>query len=225
MTLRPEEHRRVEEEDTNATNIWTIRHAPTAFNEQGRLQGNVDTDILPSSLDGYLGKLWLTAVPTPHMVAVSGLRRTAQTAQAIMERYGWDVPVTVRPQLNERTLGPLLEGKTHDEIRTLMLSGAIPVTQPLELVAHLEDLSSILEEPSFKPPGGESMIEVGERMRQGLIKLREEFPKQNVFMVNHYAGLKSLGLDVKGVSHLVVAKSGQNEASIRVLSEVGNHKT
>jgi hypothetical protein len=65
------------------TVIHFLRHAPTDWSRDHKVQGNVDTSILPEEIKPYLEKMGTRNLQKPDLIVVSELRRTQQTADAL----------------------------------------------------------------------------------------------------------------------------------------------
>jgi len=126
------------------TDLLVIRHAPTSWNEQQRLQGRTDLPLsergraealawrLP---DGARRRTWLT----------SPLQRAVMTASQL------GVSARIEPCLTEMDWGQW-EGLRLEELRAEALLSAAAERQGLD----------------FRPPGGESPREVQQRLRPWL---------------------------------------------------------
>lgn len=188
------------------THVWTIRHAPTPLN---RYQGTRDKSIVPHKVNEYFQRLKVKRIPQPDVIIVSDLIRTRQTAEALKQYLKWPkIPFFTNKDLSERRLG-IMEIKTHDEVKELMIKGIITVPLPPEYIEKLENLSEILETPHFKFVGIESMDEVRIRIEKALFETAALYPNKNLLLVSHYAVLKSQGLDQRKIGHLVVSRDTQ----------------
>lgn len=202
------------ETEKRATTVWCIRHCPTGWNREHKIQGNVDTDVVPDEVAAYFERVGARAIPKPDVIIVSALERTSQTAKALQEVMGWeDVEIVVKPALNERKWG-VLEGLTHPEARELLL-------QDRELVAqfpYLEtepELGTVWNDWKFKPPGGESLAEVSERVKAGLSKLQELYPGKNILLITHAGVLQTQGLDFGEVSQMTISQDESGNSVIQ----------
>ncbi|MEO1089503.1 MAG: histidine phosphatase family protein [Pseudomonadota bacterium] len=122
------------------TDVLLVRHAPTDWNELGRLQGRIDRPLSPSGV-ARLREWRLPRAFGDAPVACSPLRRARQTA----ERFG---QVVVEPRLVEMAWGAW-EGQRLADLRA-----ADPVR-----MATLEQ-----DGVDFRPDGGESPREVMARL-------------------------------------------------------------
>lgn len=111
-----------------------IRHAPTAWNESGRLQGRADLPLSP--VGAALARGW--RLPPPYdraMVIASPLRRALVTARSLTPRA-----VGIEPLLIEMDWGRF-EGARLPELRA---------SDPDGMAAN--EARGL----DFRPPGGES---------------------------------------------------------------------
>lgn len=104
----------------NEATVVLWRHAPTAHNETGRLQGRLDTPVGSTGL--ALGResaqLLLHTYGVPREIFTSPLMRATATAQLLSNAclsQGTPVAVTVEQGINQRSYG-IWEGKTLDEV-------------------------------------------------------------------------------------------------------------
>lgn len=101
-------------ERSGARTIVLLRHGRTAFNAQGRLQGQIDIPLDDVGLwQAQTGASALAAVHRASAVVVSDLTRAVQTAQEYGRLVGLDPIPDAR--LRERGFG-LWEGKSADEL-------------------------------------------------------------------------------------------------------------
>lgn len=124
------------------TVLALIRHAPTVWNAEGRLQGQADIDLSPAGRDALAG--WrLPAEMQGYRRLSSPLKRTVETATAL---FG-SVPDT-DPRLVEKSWGDW-EGHVLAELRAEL--GATMVAMEARGI-------------DLRPPGGESPRDVQVRM-------------------------------------------------------------
>jgi len=136
--------------------IVLIRHGVTAWNQQRRFQGQIDT---PLSEEGHeqamLTARYLSATRETqpvNAIYASDLKRAWSTAEPIARMLG--LPILKQSLLRERHFG-IFEGKTHDE---LQLEG---------LQADYQRWRN--REPDFAvPEGGESLRAFFDRTRRAL---------------------------------------------------------
>lgn len=191
------------EKDPQAVTLWVMRHAPTTWNLEKRVQGNVDTHIDPEALLPYLERVQVKTLPQPDRIILTEFQRTGETADGISTLLGWpEIPRVVKPALNERKWG-IFEGKTHAEIlNELMKDPHIRTTHPdLE---SMTDLSPILDAPGFKVEGSEAMDEVAARVTPALSALRDEYPGEQLLLIAHAGVLISQKLDHRIINQLSI---------------------
>jgi probable phosphoglycerate mutase len=122
--------------------ISFVRHGETAHNRDGRLQGRVDLELSEKGLDQAARAAGRFADSRVNRIYTSPLRRAQQTAAAIAEVCGAEVEIDER--LIELDYGDW-DGRVLSEIRP-------------------ERASGWLTDPTFAPPGGESLVAVTARI-------------------------------------------------------------
>lgn len=188
------------ENEPRPAQFTVIRHGRTSWNVEGRNQGNVDTDILPDLIEGYLEDLGARQLDQPDYLLVSKLRRSSQTAQALQTFNGWrGIPVITDERLNERRWG-VAEGEKYD------VAYAKALDDPLahELFPEMQsiaDVKRLWDTKDFKITGGESLVEVKRRVMPALIEVSSEHPGAKIFMISHAGVLLSLGLNPHKISY------------------------
>lgn len=150
------------------TLLALIRHAPTTWNAEGRLQGRRDTPLSPDGAAELAG--WATPVAFANFDwLASPLGRTMETARRLAGR-----PVPTEPRMIEMNWGDW-EG----EVRT-------------ELAERLGDDFRRNEARGldFTPPGGESPRMVQDRVRPFLREIAEA--RRNTVVVTHRGVIRAL---------------------------------
>lgn len=152
----------------DATRILAIRHGETAWNVDTRIQGHLD---IPLNATGRrqaerLARA-LAAGDTIHAIYSSDLQRAFDTAQAIAAATG--APLAAHSGLRERGFG-VFEGKTYLEI---------------EQTWPEESLHWRRRTPHWAPQGGESLLQVRERITRTLHELAAQHPGQQIVLVAH----------------------------------------
>jgi len=116
-----------------------LRHAVTAWNEQGRLQGTTDIPLSPAG--EAVARSWRLPAPADRWKRMcSPLARARRTAELVQP----SAPVAVDSRLREMSFG-MWEGRTVADLRTDPRDGGG------EAFAAAERLGL-----DFHPPGGES---------------------------------------------------------------------
>jgi probable phosphoglycerate mutase len=158
-----------------ATRIIAIRHGETAWNADSRIQGQRDVGL--NDTGRWQARRVGAALADEEITAVysSDLGRAHQTAQEISETTG--VPVVRSEGLRERAFG-MFEGKTFDEIRE-------------NYPDHAHNWRSRI--PEWQPPeGGESLVELRERVHRTMSDLAARHPGEQIVVVAHGGVLDAL---------------------------------
>lgn len=167
-----------------ATQFIVVRHGETAWNQEGRIQGHLDS---PLNAEGIAqSKTLAKRLRTESFAALisSDLGRARRTARYIAMRTGHTVIADAR--LRERRYG-IFEGLTHSEARS-----AYP-----DAYARYDD------ESATRPiPGGESAEECFLRNLDGLQDFAARYPDQRIVVVAHGGVLDGLYRHVMGLPHV-----------------------
>ncbi len=150
-----------------------IRHGETTWNEQGRWQGHLNSDLTAAGEQQAQAIGARLAGTTFDALYSSDLGRARQTAEAIASRTGR--PIITEPGLRERALG-VFEGLTTSEIRERF---------PLEY----EGFQS--RDPDHIIPEGESLRDKHERAVRTLERIAASHAGQTVVVVTHGGVLDS----------------------------------
>lgn len=168
------------------TRIYLIRHGETEWNEAGRYQGHRDVELSPRGLKQAILLRERLQKENIKAVYASDLRRARETAIIIAEAHG--LMVNELPSLRELNFG-LWEGLTYQEIA---------IQYPEEWKKWLADPGNI------RVPGGESYLELQDRVYQTFLKIVARHPGENLAIVAHGGPLrviicKVLGLGIEGL--------------------------
>lgn len=149
------------------TRIILIRHGETDWNTQTRIQGHID--IALNGRGRWQAKRLGAALADEGLAAVysSDLQRARGTAQAVADAAGLSLQVS--PTLRERAFGSF-EGHTFAEIEARWPEQAMRWRR---------------RDPSFGPPGGETLQAFFERSVQAVHDLAAAHHGQAVAMVAH----------------------------------------
>ncbi len=170
------------------TGLALLRHAPTAWNDAGRLQGRADPRITPASRAALAG--WMLPAPWAGWpVLTSPLRRCVETAAAL----GLDA--TPEPALIEMDWGGY-EGQT---LAALRAAGGAAFA-----AAEARGLD-------FTPPGGESPRAVQARLTPLLVRLAAA--RMSCLGITHRGVIRALcalalGWDMTGPPPLRLPRQG-----------------
>lgn len=168
------------------THFCLIRHGQTNWNLEGRYQGQSDVPLnekglaQAGSLAERLKDNMFTAIYS------SDLQRAGQTAEPIANLLG--LPIQFEPRLREINQGQW-EGVLVEEIKA----------------RYAEIWSQRTVDPAnVRPPGGETVGEVAERIYAALDDIARLFPDGRVLIVSH--GL-SIATAICRVRHIPVGQA------------------
>ena len=178
------------------TRFWLIRHALVDENARAVLYGTMDVALCETTLREQTPMYAALArrLPRPAKWRVTPLTRTRRTALAIFAAGGYPVcPLEVEPAMIEQSLGDW-HGLPHAE-----LPPKLALTKhPFWPLAGNE-----------KPPGGESMVEVIDRVGLTLERLARENRGTDVIIVSHGGTIRAavahaLGIRPDNALHLSI---------------------
>ena len=159
-----------------------VRHGQTDWNLEGRYQGQSDVPLNSTGLvqAGNLAR----ALQKEHFDAVysSDLTRARETAQAIVSVNG-NLPIHFDPRLREINQGQW-EGVQVEEIQKKYAS----LWQ-----AHIDDPVQV------RPPGGENVAEVFQRVKAVMDEISKNFPTGKVLVVSHGLVIATILCTVNGI--------------------------
>ena len=177
---------------TNQTRWWWIRHAPVP--DGGRIYGQSDLDC--DCTDGSIFSVLARELPREAVWITSNLARTHQTAAAILAaaegRHDGISPIAI-PDLAEQHLGDWqgLERKAFYAER--------------KVGTHTLWFGPANE----RPPGGESFVDLLERVHPVIRRLTEEHRGRDIVAVTHGGTIRAalalaLGLDPQAALSFVI---------------------
>ncbi len=149
------------------TRILAVRHGETPWNKDTRIQGH--TDIPLSETGRWQAERLAQALRDEPIAAfyASDLGRAVETAQVSARHHG--KPVTSHRGLRERAFGRF-EGLTWAEIET---------HHPQDALAWRKRV------PDFAPPGGESLLQLRERVVAAVDEIAARHPGELLMLVAH----------------------------------------
>ena len=167
------------------TRIALLRHFPTRWNAERRLQGRTDVPLADDAR-AMLGRLQLPSAWAEVLLMASPLARAAETASILAEGR----PVRLDDRLVELSWGAW-EGRCVDELEADPASGFRPTG----------DLG-----PDERPPGGESAADAWERVRPALARIAAEGP---AVVVTHKALMRVILRRARGGKGEVEIRRGR----------------
>jgi probable phosphoglycerate mutase len=149
------------------TRIIAIRHGETAWNVDTRIQGHIDIPLNDTGRWQATRLARALAAEPIHAIYSSDLQRAFDTARAISATGAR--PLRQHTGLRERCFGAF-EGKTWSELET-----------------HWPEASRSWRqrEPHWAPEGGESLVQLRQRIAQTLNELAAQHPGQQIVLVAH----------------------------------------
>lgn len=149
------------------TSITLVRHGETEWNVLRRLQGRQNSELTPYGLEQ--AELTAEALKNRNfdILYTSDLKRALVTAE-IINRYH-NLEVKVDSTLSERNFG-VMEGLTRE-----VLQDKFPEVYS-GYMARKED---------YQIPGGESLIEYTEKVRQSLQNIIRKYKGKRILIITH----------------------------------------
>jgi 2,3-bisphosphoglycerate-dependent phosphoglycerate mutase len=151
----------------NITRITAIRHGETAWNVDTRIQGQLDIGL--NAKGRWQAERAGAALATADIDVVysSDLWRAYDTALSVAKPHA--LMVQTDEALRERGFGEF-QGKTFAEIEATLPEQALLWRKRV---------------PDFAPPGGESLLQLRERVTQCLQRLAEQNLGKHIAIVSH----------------------------------------
>ncbi len=137
------------------TRLVLVRHGETDYNAAGRMQGHLDSQLTDRGLAQIQTAAPLLATYRPARLVSSDLSRAVRTAEGVGEVC--EMPVKFDPRLRETHLGDW-QGLTVAEVEAGW-PGAMQMWRA---------------DATWAPPGGESRVDVAERVTPVVDELVEE---------------------------------------------------
>lgn len=185
-----------------ATRLFLTRHGQTVTNTEGRFCGHSETDLTPKGEDQARALGRRLAKEKLEAIYTSDFSRAIRTAALIAGERG--ITPRAEPDLRELHYGEWELQKGGDVARKWR-------TQ-YRLMRH--------EDPSWRPPGGETVAEVRARTRAAFDRIVEAHQGKKVLVVAHGTALNCListllGMPESFVFRIDVANCGLTEVEVR----------
>ncbi|MCP3856438.1 MAG: histidine phosphatase family protein [Actinomycetia bacterium] len=175
------------------------RHGRTESNARGLLLGRADPD-LDSTGREQAGQL-AASLERVDRIVTSPLARTRQTAQAVADTFG------LAAEVDERWIE--LDYGDWDE-------------RPISEISA-GTWAQWRADTDFRPPGGETLAELGERVRQGAADLVDAAAERNILVVSHVSPIKAAVVWALGVGDEVTWRLFVGQASQTTLATDRGH--
>jgi broad specificity phosphatase PhoE len=159
------------------TRFWLIRHAIVDENARAMLYGVMDVPLCETSLleQAPMYNALAARLPRPAAWKVTPLSRTRRTADAIFTAGYPRVEPEVEAALIEQSLGEW-QGLPHAELPARL---TLPKHAFWPLAGH------------ERPPGGETLSEVIDRVGESLERLAARHPDEDVVIVSHGGAIRA----------------------------------
>lgn len=158
------------------TIVYLVRHGQTVLSEKGQFCGRTDPDLSAGGAQNVRALAgWLAGESLPAQVFTSPLLRARQTARLL--EAAWPPPA-IEPRLRESDFGDW-EGLDGDELQA---------HDPAGFAAWIAD------PVGFRPPGGESVGELCERVAEFFQEALERFADQTIAAVCHGGPIRAMVL-------------------------------
>jgi len=149
------------------TQLLLIRHGQTDFNDEGRLQGQLDIPLNKHGVEQARRTAQALKGAKIHAIYSSDLQRARATARELAEITG--LPVRIDPRLREVHLGDW-QGKLAKDVQA----------DESDLYWHRRKYPA-----AVAPPGGETALQVQERLLAAISDIVERHPDETVAIVSH----------------------------------------
>ena len=185
-----------------------VRHGVTQWNEEGRVQGHVETSLSVAGRRQAQRVAARLAGVAFDAAYASDLPRCVETAQILLDSR--DVPLQTAHELRELSYGEW-EGRVFQEIQR---------DEP-------ERYAMLMERPmEFVAPGGEGVLALLQRVREFVASLRKAHgPDDTLLVVAHLVSLRGLLLAMLDLPDEAIWRFALSPASVSVLNVYQNAAT
>ena len=158
--------------NNRATRLGLIRHAMTVWNQEKRIQGQIDTVLAEEGIQQARSWGPLLEKFGWNRILCSDLGRAKMTADII--NTSLNLPLSFDRRLREQDWGQWV-GKTVKQLRQ----------EDPALLARLEAAGW-----KFCPPGGEERNDMWDRIQRVLVQTGKQYPGENILVVCHGGVIK-----------------------------------
>lgn len=162
----------------NATRFGILRHAQTAWNQEKRIQGQIDTPLAETGMKQAVEWAGILAGMNWDLILSSNLERARSTARILNRALS--LPEHLDERLREqdwgRWVGQTVADLHRDSGRQL---------QAQEKAGW-----------DFCPPGGEDRRRLRDRSRRALLEAARRWPGRTILVITHEGVIKALVYDL-----------------------------
>ena len=181
------------------TTVYLMRHGEVVNGGEKRYNGHMDVDITDKGVQQMHRLAELLAGKSIQAVYSSDLIRSRKGAELISQRVG--IVSTPLPELRERSVGAW-EGFTVEEIKARF---------PDEYVLWRADLLN------YRPPGGECLLDVRDRILPVFKKLVFAHPGQEIAMLLHGGVNRVILADALGLDMMHLFRMDQTYGALNII--------
>ena len=181
------------------TRVYLMRHGEVGNGGEKRYNGHIDIDITENGREQMQRLAGMLAGKNIAAVYSSDLIRSTKGAEIISQSL--DITYTPLRDLRERSLGKW-EGLTAEEIRERF---------PAEYIAWRADLLN------YRPPDGECLLDVRERLLPVYKKLVGTHPDREIAMLLHGGVNRIIIADALGLDLLNLFRVDQSFGALNII--------
>lgn len=188
----------------SVTRWWWVRHAPIAPPNDGRINGQLDVDVVVDEKAAFAGLA--RALPQNALWLTSALSRTAKTARAVFDAGYGEKPLHGDAALNEQDFGDWT-GRAWTDIDA---DGAA---------------QDFWQDPgNTRTPGGESFADQVARTAEVMMRLSAENPDGDIVAVAHAGTIRAALAVALDVDPNVAMAFKVDTLSLTRLDHIAGHK-
>ena len=166
------------------TRILLTRHGQTVTNREGRFCGHSETALTDLGRDQAAALCRRLSTVPIHAAYTSDFGRAIDTAAIVLE--GRRITPSVDPDLRELHYGEWEQHRERDVARTDRWKGQVALMRA--------------EDPAWRPPGGETVLEVRDRTFAALTRIAEAQAGKTVLVVTHGTAINCMLTAVLGMA-------------------------